>query len=298
MRAPTTEGVVSGHHLLGGEGQELALEAVGHHLAGASGQELREGADVAPQHRQDDVGAPGAARVRRVLVDELYVSKHPKQAEERERRHPMRRVWGSVQRLEHLGAADSVQLVAEFERDERVEVGVAAHLAGDGPEQREIEAVGDPPDAEHAIGHLQKGAEGVAQDEERLLRGVLRELLADELAPERVLREHGLEVAGEDIGTVVLAQELPDPSDGLRERVANDAQLLPKVVGHGGFAPGAPGMVPRIAEAGEAFEEHLQGEERLLLTLECQVGVPPITRAGLLAAHASSVAQEVGVDVA
>jgi hypothetical protein len=119
----------------------------------------------------------------------------------------------------------------ELERDERVEVRAAPDLARDRAEEGEVRAMRDAAEAHQAVGDLDEAAEGVAQHEERLVGRVLRELVAHELAALLVLGEHRLEIAREDVGAILRAEQLTRLRDRLLERVAHDAQLVSEVVG-------------------------------------------------------------------
>ena len=188
--------------------------------------------------------------------------------------------------LEHLGRRDAIELGAKLERRERVEERVLRDLALRDGEERVEEAVRDARQAQHAVGHLERLRERVAQDEQALLGRLLRHRLADELGARGVLGEHGLEVALEDEGAILAAPSSCRARPTTRAiAVAPVREVAAEIDGDDRRPPRRAGVVSWVGEAGEPLEQDLELEEDLFLALDGERGdtkprAPAAARAG------------------
>jgi hypothetical protein len=293
------EGHVAHLDLVGGNAEDLPLEAVGHRVGSAAREVAGQRAEIAAKHREDHVCAPCRGDVGRVLIDDADVAERAEEGQERHHRDPVRCLGlDRVQRFEHLGAPDPIELRSELERHQRIEVRVPRDLAEHHAVHREVEAVRGAWCPEQTVDEIDQVSEGVPEEEERLLRSVLGELLLHQAAARRVLGENRLEISRERVGALLVTEELLGERDHPLRGVAEDSQLLVEVLGDRRPGGRRTGVVPRIAEAGDPLEEHLELEERLLLALPGERDEPRIARGRLLATEPAGVAQQVRVDVA
>jgi hypothetical protein len=130
-------------------GEELALEALAEEHAGAGAQVAGEGARVGAQHAEDQIDAAGGAArgvggVAGAVLDEGQVAEHPEDGEEREGDDAPPLLAGyAPHQLQDVGVRDAIELGAELEGDERVEVARREDLALGRPHQGEEEAERD-----------------------------------------------------------------------------------------------------------------------------------------------------------
>jgi hypothetical protein len=285
-----------------GDAEEIALVAVGEERARAAAEVARERARVAAEDGDDEVGAARDATVGVIdddRVDEPEVAEHAEEGEERERDESVRLLAGhALDELQDLRGGDAIELGSELERRERVEVRALRDLAHGRREARVEEAEVDALDAEQAADHLDDVREAMAEHEEARLGGLLPERRVHEARARRVLREHRLEVALEDVRPVAFAEHGARELDDARHAVARVLQVLVKVVADDRVAARGAGVVPRVREARDALEEDLELEERLFLLVRGELGEPRLARLLLLAPEPPRVAQELGVRVA
>jgi hypothetical protein len=171
------------------EREQRVFGPVREERGGPSREKARERAQVAAQHREQHVGAACRGVLGRARLEERHVALGAREREQAQRGDALRGLARRRrQRLERLETAESIELWAELERDERIEEGVAPDLACDRRVQRDESALGDAPRAEQRLRELDVRRERAPQRAQRLVGRVLRERLLDEAALRRVVR--------------------------------------------------------------------------------------------------------------
>ena len=138
----------------------------------------------------------------------------------------------------------------------------------------------------------------MAQHEEAPLRRLLRHRGVEELRPRGVLGQHRLEVALEHERPVLLAEQRARELDDARHPIARVREVLAEVEADDRLPPPRARVVPRVREAGQALQEDLQLEERLVLLVGREPREPRLARLLLLAAEPARVAEQLRVRVA
>ena len=109
------------------------------------------------------------AGMRDDALDEPHVAEHAKEREKGERHQAMSVGTRYIaDEVEDLGRSDAIELGAKLERAERIEERVVGDLALRRGDERIKETIGDAGEAQHAIGHLERLRESMAQDEKAL----------------------------------------------------------------------------------------------------------------------------------
>ena len=286
-----------------GGGEKVFLEAFRQDCAGALAQVTGERARVGAQHGEHEVDAAGDLAF--VLGgalgqgrDETHVTQHAKERQEREGDQAMGAVSGHVgDELEHLGRSDAIELGAKLERAQRIEIRVLLDLALCNRQERIEKAIGDARCAQEPVGNLERLRERVSQSEKAFLGGLLGHAFAGELGAGRVFGENRFQVTLKNEGSVAMTQQKAREIDASRCAVAPIREVAAEVDGHHRRASRRSGVVTRIGETGEPFEQDLELEEQLFLVVERQRRKPGFARLLLLATQTSGLQQELGISV-
>lgn len=298
------EHVVAGGELLRGHFEELALETLAQQRACTLTQVTRERSRVGAEHAHHEVHDAGCAAgsvvaIAHAILRERDVAEHAEQGKERERDDPSPLLTGNrVHQLEDVRVRDAIELRAELERRERVEVRGGKHFALRGAHQRVEEAERHARQTRDSGRQLDEVRHSVAEHGERLLGRPLRQRLVREARPRPFVRKNGLEVSLEDERAISLEEQGARERDDARHSLARDAHRLAEVLRDDRGALGWPGVIPGIGEASEPLQQDLQLEEDVVLLVERQPVKPRLAGLSLLAPEAARLAEEIRVGIA
>jgi hypothetical protein len=132
----------------------------------------------------------------------------------------------------------------------------------------------------------------VAEHEERALRRVLGERVADESRSRAIIWENRLEVTLKNERALALHEKgsalLHDPSQSF----ADERRVLTKVLSDDGGLARRPGMVAGVCKTSQALEKDLQLEEVLDLSFDDKAGQPGLPGLRVFAPQTAGVPQQ------
>ncbi len=262
-----------------------------------------ESARVGSQNAQRDVDDAGRSPRAFVLahrrLEELQVTEHPEEGEERQRDQSARVLAGhAAHQFEDARVRDAIELGPELERDERIEIRALRDLALRDAEQRVKQPKRHALQAAHAARHFEQVRHAVSQVEERLLGRVLRGDRVREARAAGVVGDDRLEIALEHERAIALELQRATQRRDAPHRLARERERVAVVLRDDRRATRRTRVVARIREAREPLEQHLELEEMLLFALADEARDELLARRRLLAPETARVAQELLIRVA